>query len=243
VSGVWALNLDGDDQFYAKDAISHMIAEILRRNDSNVVAVVGSYVAVYKENGRGRQPFENYETGVFAGLDVFLNWDRQSFGHLATLYRTEVAKSIDYYRSNTVSSDWESMLRLVLHGNVIVTRKIIGVWNIHGNNATMTKSMAEGIRDFSYIEDTYRYALNHGINRRVLELWFRKMIRLHTGGLWSSNARISPKLMQIVTYILRTYPFWVTALLSPKAAVKMALTSYPPLFFILRAAYRRIGIR
>jgi len=243
VSGVWALNLDGDDYFYASDAISFMVAEILRRNDSTPVAVVGSYVAVTNEDEQGREPFESYETGVFPGLDILLRWDQVSFGHLATLYKAEVAKSIDYYRSNTISSDWESMLRLVMHGDVIVTRKIIGVWNIHGNNATLTRSMADGILDYSYIESAYGYAAQRGIDRRLLEPWRRKMIRLHTETLWISNARISDKLGKLLPHILRTYPFAVTTLLSPKASAKLALTTFPRLFSRLRVAYRRMGTR
>lgn len=243
VRGVWALNLDGDDYLYANDVVSHMITEILRRDESKLVAVVGSYVPVFKENGPASALFESGETRVSTGLALFLNWDRQSFGHLATLYRAEVAKSIDYYRSNTISADWESVLRLLLHGDVIVSRKIIGVWNIHERNATMIKTVADGISDFSYIEDTYRYASKQGIDSRVLELWFKRMIRFHTGSLWVSNGRLSNKLRYLLPYVLRTYPFAVTALLSPKINAKMVLARYPALFFRMRAAYHRTGAR
>jgi glycosyltransferase involved in cell wall biosynthesis len=243
VNGVWVLNLDGDDYFYADDAISCMVAEILRHREGTAVAVVGSYVAVIDEKVPGRQPFENYPHGVFPGLEIVLNWDRLSFGHLATLYRAELAKSIDYYRSNTISSDWESILRLLLHGDVIVTGKIIGVWSIHGNNATLTRSIAQGILDYSYIEDTYRYAVQRGIDGRILAPWRKKLIRLHTKTLWISNARVSDKLKVLLPHVLRTYPFAVTALLSPKSSVKMALNICPPFFFKLRAVYRQIGMR
>ena len=243
VNGEWALNLDGDDRFHANDAISHMITEVLRHKDKNLVAVLGSHTAVNTETGIGRRPYSDYPTGVFAGLDVFLNWSQLSFGHLATLYSVDLARAIDYYRSDTISSDWESILRLILHGDVIVTGKVIGVWNIHGNNATMTKSMAEGIRDYSYIEDTYDYALARGVNERILNLWFRKMIRFQTEALWTSNARNSEKFKLLLPHVWKKYPFALTALSSPKAGVKMVLSAYPPLFLKMRAYYRGTGMR
>jgi glycosyltransferase involved in cell wall biosynthesis len=243
VTGVWVLNMDGDDYFYSNDAISAMVAEILRRSDDSVVAVLGSHMAVIGENGHGRQPFDKYATGIFPGLDIVLNWNKVNFGHLATLYRATLARSIGYYRSNTISSDWESILRLLLHGDAIVTAKIIGVWSIHGNNATITRSIADGILDYGYIEDTYRYAMQRGFDERTLGRWFRRMIRFHTETLWVSNARISAKLRVLLPYIFRTYPFAVTALLSPKATARMALGIYPPLFSKLRAAYRRTPAR
>jgi glycosyltransferase involved in cell wall biosynthesis len=243
VNGEWALNLDGDDHFYANDAISHMITEVLSHKDKNLVAVLGSHMAVNTETGIGGQPYSNYATGVFAGLDIFLNWNQLSFGHLATLYRVDLARAIDYYRLNTISCDWESVLRLILHGEVIVTGKVIGVWNIHGNNATVTKSMAEGIRDYSYIEETYNYALERGVNQRILDRWFRKMIRFQTEALWTSNGPNSEKFELLLPHIWRTYPFAMTALSSPKAGVKMVLSAYPSLFFKIRAFYRGTGMR
>jgi glycosyltransferase involved in cell wall biosynthesis len=244
VSGEWALNLDGDDHFYADDAISHMMSEVLAHRDKNLVAVLGSHVAMNTERGIGVQPYSNYPTGVFTGLDIFLNWNQLSFGHLATLYRVDLARAIDYYRLNTISSDWESILRLILHGDVIVTGKVIGSWNIHGNNATVTRSMAEGIRDYSYIEETYNYALERGkVNPRNLDRWFRKMIRFQTAVLWNSSGGNSEKFELLLPHVWRTYPFAMTALSSPKTGVKMVLSIYPPLFFKLRDLYRRTGIR
>jgi glycosyltransferase involved in cell wall biosynthesis len=243
VTGEWALNLDGDDHFYANDAISHMISEVLSHKDKNLVAVLGSHRAVNAETGIGGQPYSNYATGVFAGLDIFLNWNQLSFGHLATLYSVNLARAIDYYRLNIITSDWESILRLILHGDVIVTGKVIGVWNIHGNNATLTKSMAEGIRDYSYIEESYNYALERGVNQRILDRWFRKMIRFQTQALWTSNGRNSEKFELLLPHIWKTYPFAMTALSSPKAAVKMVLSVYPPLFSKMRAFYRGTGMR
>jgi glycosyltransferase involved in cell wall biosynthesis len=243
VNGEWAINLDGDDHFYANDAISHMIAEVLHHKDKNLVAVLGSHIALNTEAGIGAQPYSNYPTGVFAGLNIFLNWNRLSFGHLATLYRVGLARAIDYYRLNTINSDWESILRLILHGDVIVTRKVIGTWNIHGNNATVTRGMTEGIRDYSYIEATYNYALERGVNRQDLDRWFRKMIRFHTAVLWNSNGHNSEKFELLLPHIWRTYPFAMTALSSPKTGMKMVLSVCPPLYFKVRAFYRRTGMR
>jgi glycosyltransferase involved in cell wall biosynthesis len=243
VNGEWALNLDGDDHFYANDAISRMIAEVLSHKDKNLVAVLGSHIALNTEAGIGEPPYSNYATGVFSGLDVFLNWSQLNFGHLATLYNVDLARAIDYYRLDTITSDWESILRLILHGDVIVTGKIIGVWNIHGNNTTVTRSIAEGIRDYSYIEETYKYALERGVNQRILDGWFRKMIRFQTAVLWTSNGRNSEKFELLLPYIWRTYPFAMTALSSPKAGIRMILSAYPQLYLKMRAFYRGLGAR
>jgi glycosyltransferase involved in cell wall biosynthesis len=243
VSGEWALNLDGDDYFFAADALSHMMSEIMGRENSNLVAAIGSYMPIFKGSVPARRVLKSCESRLFPGIDIFLNWDKRNFGHLATLYKVQMAKSIDYYRLNTISSDWESVLRLLLHGNVLITKKIIAVWSIHDRNATMTKTIAEGILDFNYIESAFQYAVKLGINERILRRWYRKMIRFHTTTLWTSNVRLSIKVRQFLPYVLTTYPFALSALLSPKVNFKLALARHPALFFRIRAAYHRTGAR
>lgn len=236
-TGEWALNLDGDDYLYAADSVSSMVSDILAHSDRNVVAVLGSQLTINAGDGYAARPYTNYKTGVFSGFDIFLGWDRLNFGHLATLYRTDLAKEIDYYRLGTISSDWESALRLILHGDVIVTDKIISVWNIHGGNATATARMADGIKDYSYIEETYKYAYGRGLDKAAIDGWLRRMVRFHTRSLWISRCSLSDKIRTLLPHVLKKYPFAAREFLSASAAAKMILRAHPPSHAKLRSLY------
>ena len=48
--------------------------------------------------------------------------------------RREVAVAIDFYRYDILSTDRESFLRLALHGDVLLIKKVYGVWVQHGSN-------------------------------------------------------------------------------------------------------------
>jgi glycosyltransferase involved in cell wall biosynthesis len=240
VTGEWALNLDGDDYLYEHDAISRMACEVSNNRDKALVAVMGSHLTLDRISGKSTKHFVPFERDTLHGIDVFLNWPDLQFGHLSTLYQVGLARKIDYYRLNTISSDWESILRLILHGEVVVIDKVIGVWNIHGENATYSKSIKQAIADYSYIEQAYRYAAAQGVDEIKLAAWFRKMVKLHTRGVWSSNISSPDKISGLVPHVLKHYPFASTEFLHTRELAENLLRIHPFLFKSIRSLYLKV---
>ena len=83
------------------------------------------------------------------GLDVVaaLPGPAYLFMHLSTLYRRADAMSADFYRVPVLSSDWECLYRLALRGRVAFIDRDVGVWRVHGGNASSSvdwRALARG---------------------------------------------------------------------------------------------------
>jgi glycosyltransferase involved in cell wall biosynthesis len=243
VTGAWTINLDGDDYLHESDAISCLVSGILQHRGERIVAVVGSQLTRDSASGRSTKSPALSRPGLYEGVDLLLGWDRLHFGHLATLYNVELARGIGYYRSDTISSDWESILRLVLHGKVAVIDKVVAVWNIHDKNISGHRDIINAIEDYDYIEASYSYAIANGVDRERLDGWYRRMVRMQTRNLWSSSLGMSYKVTRLVPYIARRYPFAAWEFFLPKAIALNILRQFPALFSRARALYFRLTER
>jgi hypothetical protein len=74
---------------------------------------------------------------ILDGKDYFLNYLRLgSIQHLSAVYNREKAMDLDFYRSPALRSDLESLMRLALHGKVILHNIPVGTWRFHAGNET-----------------------------------------------------------------------------------------------------------
>lgn len=240
VTGEWALNLDGDDRLYGDGVISRMASAILEHPNQNVVAVMGSTVTVNSVLGMITRSPGYSNPGLFEGADVFLSWNKRSFHHLAVLYKAALAREIDYYRLNTIMSDCESVLRLILNGNVVIVDDIIGVWNIHGNNTSSSESIMDAIEDYSYIEGSYKYALERGMNPRKLRNWRKEMVKFYTRGVLRSGIPFSRKVGVFMPYVLKHYPFAITELLNLKSLAVSIVGIHPASYRGAKKLYSKL---
>ena len=231
VTGEWVLNLDGDDYLYESDVISYMVTELQKNQGENIVAIMGSQYTTNLASGVSVISPLHSKRGLFEGVDVFLDWDKLHFGHLAILYNVPSARMVEFYRLDTVSSDWESVLRLIMNGKVIIVQKIIAVWNLHGGNISNSQSVIEAIEDYSYIEENYKYALNLGIDKQKMYGWHRSMVKFHTNGVWNSNVSTYSKISDFLPFVVKNYPFAILELLQLRS---MVVNMYPKLFYKIK---------
>lgn len=239
VTGTWVLNLDGDDYLYNNDAISNLVSAALKSADESIVAVLGvQETRVHTLQITALVP-TSFRAGLFDGIEIFRDWPRIQFGHLATLYRVDLAREIDYYRLDTISSDWESILRLVLHGKAVVVNEKVGVWNIHGNNISGSADIGSWIRDFQYVESAAQYARLRGVDDREVTTWLRRMVRFHAKSIWNSSFTLSSKLRVFLPYLIEHYPVALTVFLNPKSLAKNLLRIHPATYSEVAVLYRR----
>jgi glycosyltransferase involved in cell wall biosynthesis len=134
-SGVYAVNLDGDDYFTDPDFISTAVQKL----EAYPRAVFYQATIAARSDKHNfhfsHKLLKGKEEELWAGNDYFQHfYENEYFGHLATVYRTALAKPIGFYAYECLSADAESMLKLALHGSVYLQNKEVGVWNIHNAN-------------------------------------------------------------------------------------------------------------
>jgi hypothetical protein len=90
---------------------------------------------------------------------------------MAALYRRDLAMSVGFYEYDIISSDWESLRRLVLHGDVLLLGRVLGAWRHHAGNISRSLVLSERISDLDSIISPYAYALERGLPEAKLVPW------------------------------------------------------------------------
>ena len=177
VKGDWVLMLDGDDYLYDKSVIEEAIDKLKYFKNPQVVAILGKQVVNDTINNiKWIQP-RTLKDQIIDGLNVFLNWPSISFGHLSVLYKSGIAKKIGFYENDIISTDWESILKLLLTGKVLLINKIFGVWNLHDNNISQKSRLIKKLNNLSFIGRVKTYAQKQGINKFDITMWEIKMYK------------------------------------------------------------------
>jgi len=175
--GDWVINLDGDDYFSDNGYITYCI-DLVNTVGDNVVFVQGGHTVI---GAGGRLIAQQHasiagEYVVQDGADYFLNF--HFFSHLATLYKRTEAIKLNFYRYDILSTDIESFLRLALHGKVILTKRIAGVWLHHGANESRKLTAEVVDKNMLRIKGPYEHALQtKSIPRPRLERWKKRKTR------------------------------------------------------------------
>jgi len=134
--GEWYLNLDGDDFLVDTNFISTAI-ECISQN-KQLVLFQSTH---FREDNLGSRTLKTFPQTqlltIVDGKDFLINYpEKMGVQHLGAVYNRKKAMEIDFYRSDTLRSDSESILRLALKGQVAFYNKPVGVWRDHGNNET-----------------------------------------------------------------------------------------------------------
>ncbi|MDD5344429.1 MAG: glycosyltransferase family 2 protein [Smithella sp.] len=175
-NGEWVLNLDGDDYLTDENYISVAMKQISRYQ--NVVLFTAGVKSVRQKGFHFPHIHRLVKEQVcLEGLNLFLNWQRYKIPHLTSLYHRQTACRIGFYDVDISSTDWESLLRLVLHGNVILSERIAGVWRKHSNNLSRAMDFHQFTANYSFISKPLEYARNNGYDKIILETWEKTMIK------------------------------------------------------------------
>ena len=170
-TGDWVISLDGDDYFTDPKYVDTAIQCI--NNNDDIILVFGGIRRIIEPDGvyLTQLPTKHRLERV-DGTSVFLAWFTDfPVAHMATLYRRDLAMSIGFYEKNILSSDWESLRRLVLHGDVLLLGRVAGVWQGHGGNASCSLVLSEHISNLESILRPYAYALERGLPEARLVQW------------------------------------------------------------------------
>jgi hypothetical protein len=179
--------LDGDDFLIDNKFISDAMEVIMqdptivmvqgggeiRKSDDSMVGYTLLATRIPDVRTRGEKKKLKNDCNVICGVDYVKDFSRiRHFLHLAALFNVSVAKSIDFYRRDILSSDLESFMRLALHGNVLLIKRPVGVWWQHSTNAGGNASMEEIILNSCWVNSVTHYATAHKLlPKRTVKRW------------------------------------------------------------------------
>jgi glycosyltransferase involved in cell wall biosynthesis len=177
-TGAWAVNLDGDDYYiyprFLEDsltALSEHPGAILAfseyaRLDDGVLAT-----EALSDLGSGR-------VTVLDGNEFFFSMpgNPMRLRHMTTVYDRREALKTGFYTKDIISSDYESLFRLMLNKKVVHLDRVIGVWRRHDENLSTNLDVAAWIDNlelFSSVRDYAKRVLPDSDKKRVGR-WFRR---------------------------------------------------------------------
>ena len=175
--GDYALVLDGDDYLIYRSYINKA-RRLIKENDL-ILVFAKQNVQIEKNNKIISDKMNNKLPQIIEGTWLFKNYPRgYSIPHLSTVYNRKYAMKIGYYNKNILSSDWESVLRLMLNKKVGFINKPVGVWRKHFNNESKSLDLDKIIKNIEYIEGPYEYVLKNNLfGKAEIDSWKTKMLK------------------------------------------------------------------
>lgn len=181
-TGEWVLMLDADDYLTNGDYIAHAMR--LASSDPAVVLVIGKALSGGRVETAELLNAAIQESAVVDGSEFFLSYPALRAPvplHLSCLYRRDRALDVHFYREDILSSDFESLYRLMLGHKIGVLNEVSGLWRQHKNNASKSIRYRDVARNLRMFKRTYAHAralrifpnavLNHWLND-ALALYF-----------------------------------------------------------------------
>lgn len=173
--GDWAINLDGDDYFTSNTFVTSAMEVIAKRPNDNIVAYCFKHDNL--EEIKLLIPFEviDYERIIVSGKDYFLNYYKIGrFGHSSILFNRKIGVSLDLYTLPYQACDFHSLIRLFLLGNIVLDRRPISYWRVHGTNTTI-KEVDDKQRQAMLTFDAIESFAKQYISTEELSIWRREM--------------------------------------------------------------------
>ena len=189
--GEWVLNLDGDDYLSSPEAISTLANAIPEASDS--VLVFGT---VHRLDDRQRAEADLPRRDVVAPPEVihgtvlvrdYWKTDR-GLRHAGALYHRRTALELGFYELDIISSDIDSLLRLSIHGSVIVVDAPIAIWRFHGHNESAQVSLDRRLANLKMIKNVHE-ELQRSCGRSFAKRWRKRMRRKMIYGSYVSLRR------------------------------------------------------
>ena len=116
---------------------------------------------------------------VMNGNWLFLNYYKgYSMPTLTVVHDRPYAMKIGFFEKNIRSTDWESLLKLIISKKVGFINQFVSVWRRHGMNYTLNQDLDKILSNVEYIESPYRFAMSSkAFTKDVLDLWRRRMLK------------------------------------------------------------------
>ncbi|MCI5137044.1 MAG: glycosyltransferase family 2 protein [Candidatus Electrothrix sp. AR1] len=224
-TGDFVVNLDGDDYFTDISFIKEAVAII--ESKEKIIAVVARARTVSST----RESVSSIpKVDVLPGMEVVKNFTKEEYRimHMAVLYSRVEAIKISFYRSEALCSDWESLCRLILRGNVGYLDRNIGVWRKHGMNESNSISLDKIFNNLSIWPIIYSDAVEFGMSKITAKINTVKSISYFAqSSFWKISMAGNKELLSFLSMILYRYKLsFLFILLTPKYLGRFILSIF-----------------
>jgi len=223
-TGDFVINLDGDDYYTDSNFISEAISLINEDPDTVIVAATAR-----KLGSKFDHAAELPNVKDLSGMTIlrFLPNHKYFLMHMAVLYARGVALEIDFYRSPTISSDWESLYRLALRGRVKYLHSTIGVWRIHGVNETRSLDVFKHLENLSIWHSIYRAAKDAGMNPTLAVLRRERCIGYFAQSSFTVISKSgNAALFKFIKKVVRRHPLAILMILLTPSHFARTIVSF-----------------
>lgn len=203
-TGDFVVNLDGDDYF----TDTHFVSEAIRCFNANRKTVM-VVARVTTKSRRGEFLSKIPSIARLAGVDLLKKLPREAYlpMHMGVLYARRPALDIGFYRTEAISSDWESLFRLSLRGYVQYLNRNIGVWRIHGGNETERVDTDKLVQNLSIWESIFADAVSFGVRPLSAKLRCSRCVSYFAQmNFWRLSLVGNSELRTYLRAILRRHP-------------------------------------
>ncbi len=176
-TGDYALHLDGDDYFIDPAYIRRAMDLIDRQGLAMVFARSKSLYE--KDNVFIEDKVNRDLPEIIDGNWLFLNFYKgYSLPTLTVVHDRPYAMEIGFFEKSIRSTDWESLLKLIIGKKIGFVNQFVGVWRRHGMNFTLNQDLDKILSNVEFIDSPYRFALSQkAFPKDVLDLWRRRMLK------------------------------------------------------------------
>ena len=224
-TGDYVVNLDGDDYYIDPDFIIQAIKLIKNRKDIVLIVARAKWISASIEY-LSEVPEIKETDGIF----LLKHLPDKSFflKHMTTLYARKPAIKIGFYKSEFISSDWESLYRLSLRGKVIYLDRIVGFWRIHAMNETGTLNVDKLFGNLSIWPVIYKDAVLFGMSSFLAALISARCVAFFAeSGFVRASLTDNNEAASYFSLVLRNYKLAALLLaLSPSFWMRMTLAVF-----------------
>lgn len=176
-TGDWIINLDGDDYYTDNYFISRAINNISVAQKEGYDIVAYLYKQHHLKEIKKKISHKEIEENclIMKGKDYFINYNKiGGFGHMNTIYRKDKAIELgDCYTKLYQASDFHSIIRIIIQGDILIDSRQIGIWRVHGNNATINEVNVKYKDAMQTFDDIENYA-SKIFTVKELSIWRKK---------------------------------------------------------------------
>lgn len=178
--GKYVTLLNGDDYFVDTNFISRAVS--LFESEKNIGLVFGGIEKIIVEtNKKIRDSYHDEIKNIVDGNWYFINYPKGfSIPHVSSIYSRSDALALDFYRIDTMSQDWESLLRVILNKKIGIFHETVAIKTQHRSNVTKTQELGHFEANAAYLYSVYNYAKACDIfAEKSLDEWLYALLKRH----------------------------------------------------------------
>ena len=174
-TGEWVINLDGDDYFTDSGFVSKAMADIAKMANKHVLVYQANHNITKIATLLPGSKWINENTILVNGKEYYLKYPEiLNFTHCATMYNRKAAMELNFYSFNCLFTDFNSLVKLFIRGNILLSSKTVAVWHQHDLNQSSTLDHTKLKVELASFDEIAVFAEKY-LPVKEVQLWNKRM--------------------------------------------------------------------